>query len=43
MVNIALGTAPATDCQAGDTNGDGSITINEIIAAVVNALGSCPA
>ena len=43
MVNIALESAPVTACPAGDTNGNGSVTINEIIAAVVVALGSCPA
>jgi hypothetical protein len=40
-VNIALGNLPVTDCLAGDTNGDGEIAINEIIAAVNRALSSC--
>ena len=42
MVNIALGTAPVSACMAGDANGDGEITINEIVAGVNNALNGCP-
>lgn len=42
MVNIALGTASISDCEAGDANQDGEITVNEILAAVNNALGGCP-
>ena len=34
MVNIALGDTPVSECTAGDPNGDGQITINEIISAV---------
>jgi len=30
------------DCSAGDANGDSQITVDEIIRAVNNALGSCP-
>jgi len=41
MVNIALGTANGSICTAGDTNGDGTITVNEIIASVNNALNGC--
>jgi len=41
MVNIALGTADLTACQAGDTNGNNSIEVNEIIQAVNNAAGGC--
>jgi hypothetical protein len=43
MVNIALGSAPLSACTAGDTDHSGDITINEIIVAVNNALGVCPA
>jgi uncharacterized repeat protein (TIGR03803 family) len=41
MVNVALGSAPSTDCRFGDTNGDNAIAIDEIIAAVHNALAGC--
>ena len=41
MVNIALGNAPVTACEAGDANHDGQITIDEILAAVNNALNGC--
>ena len=34
MVNVALGTADVASCATGDLNGDGSITVNEIISAV---------
>jgi len=41
MVNIALGNAHVTTCEAGDANHDNQITIDEILAAVNNALGGC--
>ncbi|MGH7788719.1 MAG: hypothetical protein ACRERC_17750 [Candidatus Binatia bacterium] len=41
-VNIALGTAPASDCTAIDSNGNGVVSINELIAAVNVALNGCP-
>jgi len=34
MTNIALGNAPLSDCYQGDHDGDGSITIDELITAV---------
>jgi hypothetical protein len=40
-VNIALGNATVSDCRAGDGNHDGQITIDEILAAVNNALNGC--
>jgi len=43
MVNIALGNANLSTCPAGDANGDGDITIEEIIRAVRNLLTECPA
>ncbi len=43
MVNIALGSQPMENCALGNANGDGEITINEIIAAVNYALSGCPA
>jgi len=39
-VNMALGAGGAT-CAAVDGNGDGSVAINELIAAVNGALGTC--
>ncbi len=42
MVNIALGNAQVTDCEAGDANLDGQITVDEIVTAVNNALNGCP-
>jgi hypothetical protein len=42
MVAIALGNPDASPCAAGDANGDGEITISEIVAGVNNALHGCP-
>jgi hypothetical protein len=42
MVNIASGNAALASCTAGDANGDGHISIAELIAAVGNALNGCP-
>jgi hypothetical protein len=41
VVNIALGNTPVTACEAGDVNGDGMITVDEILTAVNNALNGC--
>ena len=41
LVNIALGNSPVTACGDGDANADGEITIDEILAAVNNALNGC--
>jgi hypothetical protein len=41
MVNIALGASEVYGCLAGDRNHDGRITVDEIIAAVGNALAGC--
>jgi hypothetical protein len=43
MVNIALGNVPLSDCYAGDANGDGQVTVDEILSAVNNALNGCGA
>ena len=37
----ALGNLPRSACLAGDVNGDGQVSINEILAAVRNALAGC--
>jgi hypothetical protein len=42
MVNVALGGADVSTCEAGDVNRDGQITVDEIIAAVNGALNACP-
>jgi len=41
-VNIALGNLPLSACPAFDVNGDGKVTINELIRAVNAALNSPP-
>jgi hypothetical protein len=41
-VNIALGSLPITTCPACDPSGNGRVEINELIAAVSNALNGCP-
>jgi hypothetical protein len=41
MVNIALGNADVSTCNAGDASHDGQITIDEILTAVNNALSGC--
>jgi hypothetical protein len=41
MVNIALGNVPVTNCEAGDSNHDMHITVDEILTAVNNALNGC--
>jgi YVTN family beta-propeller protein len=41
MVNIALGNVPLSQCRAGDANRDGQIGIDELLAAVSNAMYGC--
>jgi len=41
MVNVALGNTGVASCLAGDGNGDGEITVDEILKAVKNALSGC--
>jgi hypothetical protein len=41
LVNITLGTAPLSDCAAGDADASGDITIDEIVGAVNKALNGC--
>jgi hypothetical protein len=40
-VNIALGAAQVSTCPLADANGDGAVTVNEIVQAVNNALYNC--
>jgi hypothetical protein len=42
IVDIALGSAPLSECEPGDADHDGQITINDILTAVDNALNGCP-
>lgn len=42
-VAIALGNAPVGVCTAMDRDGDGSVDISELLAAVANALSGCTA
>ena len=42
-VNIALGNLPLDECPRFDANGDGQVTIPELIEAVGNALTGCAA
>jgi cysteine-rich repeat protein len=42
-VNIALGSAPVSNCPSFDVSGDGTVAINELITAVNNALNGCTA
>jgi hypothetical protein len=41
MVNVALGNAAVCTCETGDANGNGQVTIDEILTAVSNALNGC--
>ena len=41
MVNIALNLQPIENCEAGDPDHKGSITVADIIKAVNNALLGC--
>ena len=40
-VGIALGTRPLAGCPSFDCNGDGQVSVAEIIAAVTAALTAC--
>lgn len=42
MSAIALSAADITGCSMGDRNGDNVITVDEILAAINNALTGCP-
>jgi hypothetical protein len=41
MVNIALDTVDVSQCDAGDLNHDGVISVDEILTAVNVALQGC--
>lgn len=42
-VRIALGDTPLDDCTAMDRNGDGQVTVDELLLAVASLLDGCPA
>ncbi len=41
MINIDLGNAALSACNLGDANGDGRITLDEVLLAMNNALNGC--
>jgi len=41
-VNILINGTALDECPAMDTNGDGVITVNELVQAVNVALDTCP-
>ncbi len=41
MVSIALGNGPVVNCPSGDVDGDGTIDVSEILAAVNATLRGC--
>jgi hypothetical protein len=41
-ISIALGTRPIVGCDAFDTDGSGSVTVDELLTALANALDGCP-
>jgi hypothetical protein len=43
IVNVALGLVDLASCTAADTDGDGSLAIDELVAAVASALDECAA
>lgn len=41
-VDIALGSVPLSVCPSYDENGDGTVTIDELLTALNFAVGGCP-
>jgi hypothetical protein len=41
MVSIAIGTGDVRTCPTGDPSGDLAVTVDEILAAISNALDGC--
>ena len=39
--SIALGNQRIDECEPFDANGDGIVTVDEIVRAVANALNGC--
>jgi hypothetical protein len=40
-VNIALGNQPVSECPDADADGDGRVTISELITAVNDVINGC--
>jgi hypothetical protein len=40
-IGIANGDLPREGCRLLDLNGDGAVSINEVLSAVANALNGC--
>jgi hypothetical protein len=40
-VTAALGSGASVDCESLDVDGNGEITVDEIVTAVDNALSGC--
>jgi hypothetical protein len=40
-VNISLERAPVASCRAADSDGDGTVRVNELVTAIGRALGGC--
>jgi len=40
-IRVTLGEIEVTVCAAADRNGDGMVTVEELVAGVAAALGSC--
>ncbi len=41
-IDIALGNVPLRACPVFDANGDGRVTVDDLIKAIANALHGCP-
>ncbi len=41
LINVALGKAPVDNCLAGDRDGNGVISVDELVAAVSRSLRGC--
>jgi hypothetical protein len=41
-VDIALGNPPPIECDAFDSDRDGTVTVDELVGAVLNSLTECP-
>ncbi|MFN8644993.1 MAG: hypothetical protein U0802_26220, partial [Candidatus Binatia bacterium] len=42
VLNVVFGELPLAQCPAADVDGDATLTIGDVIAAVRSALGGCP-
>ena len=42
FVTVALDALPVNDCPAFDTDGSNTVTVDELLTALNNALSGCP-